>query len=250
MPAWSWEHLLINIQDRVEDAEWCWTTEAASPPSVRLRGFAVEPSHRCSSCADVSLPQEVSVDKMRWRSGLLGIGGTWEFVSRALVQPAAASQTAVLGDSAEMSRRPWTQQSHSPGRSFLPVSSLQMHNGGRHFSGFANAAEMILDCTFVSVLKPRLTRTKENRSPTWELQRSDRPCACWVHCCHGFTVTQWRFENRDVHQPADGARPSTGRTLLQNTWLHVRRTDEANWHSDKGANLGFGGGGWQILPCS
>lgn len=30
MPAWSWEHLLINIQDRVEDAEGCWMTETAS----------------------------------------------------------------------------------------------------------------------------------------------------------------------------------------------------------------------------
>lgn len=33
MPAWSWEHLLINIQDRAEDAEWCWVTEAASERS-------------------------------------------------------------------------------------------------------------------------------------------------------------------------------------------------------------------------
>lgn len=29
MPAWFWEHSLINIQHRVEDSEWCWMTDPA-----------------------------------------------------------------------------------------------------------------------------------------------------------------------------------------------------------------------------
>lgn len=167
--------LIFRTEWRIQsDAGW-----------LRLRGLTAEPSRRWNSCADVFIPQlSGSTDKMRWTSGLLGIGGIWEFVSRAVVKPAAVSQTAVLGDSAEMLRRPWTQQSRFQRwvtvldalfSQCLHYKRTMVDATPCHFRGFANGREMKvyspvlhLNVHLSLLLKPRLSWTRENWSPTSE----------------------------------------------------------------------------------
>lgn len=135
--------------------------------------------------------------------------------------------------------------SHSPNCSFLPLVVVVSAALLTAFACFT------LESTFVSASKAKTHQDKRKLiTNMWELPPPDRPCACWVDCYHSFTVTKWSFENREVHQPASGGRPSTGRRLLQNTWQHRRRTDEANWHSDKGANPGLGVGAGRSCHAS